>query len=722
MAALASLAWSPSARADTSAVAEPSYSNSKLDTRDASGVTHGTQSTLDQRYRLNLDESIFPLVKLGLGGIYDWALTSGTTEGLRTDQDSRRWTAFAHLRAGDPILSGALDYDRSQQSAASTTAGVRSAQSPLVREVYAAALGWRPADLPTVDLRLSRAHLFDEARLASDQRTDELFLSSTYRPSRALDLGYSLRFSDVTDQLHLLEQKELVNAARFTWSDKVLSDRGTAYVSYSIANRRSDASVTGTGGVVPTLQVATAGLSLVEAFPATPDRDTLTPNPALVDGETTLSAGLDLGFAPTLAGDLAFRDLGASFGVTLTSVNAVYVYVDRQLPPEVARGVAWAAYTSNDNVLWTPLPLVGPVAFGLFANRFEIPVARTDARFVKVVAKPLTTAVTTDRQWANILVTEAQFLLVLPGDQVQRHVTTTGGQLSATGKYVILRNPVLTFDSSLFVTHQDDPARLTWSVLNGLSFSRRLTAVYGLSARVDRSDTQVAGGHESENRASAALSADFLPTLGGGLTYSGRLGQTRLGTAFSNGVSAFARADLYTGVSVSSNASLNVGQNELRQTTNSTSLAASATLNPHPTTAFTGAYALSRSSITGGLAPAHSDTSSRVDGTVSFTPAPALYLAAGASHYVTGGAGTTLANVGLNLSPFPRGDLQARFSYSDSLDTSSSLRQRIWGPSLRWNIRRGWFADASYTVNLTRTPALETTTKTFFVSLVLALR
>jgi hypothetical protein len=63
-----------------------------------------------------------------------------------------------------------------------------------------------------------------------------------------------------------------------------------------------------------------------------------------------------------------------------------------------------------------------------------------------------------------------------------------------------------------------------------------------------------------------------------------------------------------------------------------------------------------------------------------------------------------------------------RFSYNEALDTGSDLRTRIWGPSLRWNVRTGLHADVGYTESDNRTPALDVRTKTFFASLTLLYR
>ncbi len=153
---------------------------------------------------------------------------------------------------------------------------------------------------------------------------------------------------------------------------------------------------------------AVAGLSAVETFPATPEHVTLAPNPPLVDGDTTASAGIQLGWAPAAAGDSAPRDVGVELTAG-AAVDQIRVWVDRALPLEVSSAYAWSAYSSEDDVAWTPIALTGPAQFGAVAARFEIPITRTQARYLKAVARPLPAGFSIGQPaFASVLVTEVQ--------------------------------------------------------------------------------------------------------------------------------------------------------------------------------------------------------------------------------------------------------------------------------------------------------------------------
>jgi len=80
------------------------------------------------------------------------------------------------------------------------------------------------------------------------------------------------------------------------------------------------------------------------------------------------------------------------FADAITPVSLVYVWVDKALPAQVSGAFGWTAYRSDDNVDWVPVPLAGPVTFGAFDNRFEIPIEGTRSRYLKVVTRPLALA------------------------------------------------------------------------------------------------------------------------------------------------------------------------------------------------------------------------------------------------------------------------------------------------------------------------------------------
>jgi hypothetical protein len=701
--------------------------NSTSTTTDAAGnVSHQSSSIFTQQYRLSLAEQIYPQLHLDLGGTYNWLLGNTTADGTRTDLDAKTWTGQGRLTVGSQTLSGTLSYDRQEQGSSTGTNGQVFRAPDVVRETYLASAGWHPSDLPSLDLRVGRTNNYDKARISLDTSVDEALVAMRYSPSRQLDLRYTARYTNPIDHLHLTETQEVANSGTVSWSDRMLDGRLTTTLIYSIGTRNTRIVANGPGGTVFTQQFPIAGLSVVETLP-TPERITLNPNPALIDGDTNTSAGLDLGFTPSTSGDVAAREAGVQFADTSTPVNLLYLWVDRNVPQEIAAAFTFDVWRSDDNTTWTRVNLAAPpsggaaVQFSLVQNRFEIGIEEVRARYLKVVMRPLGAGVTTDQRFAHILVTELQPYRVVLASLAARSTTDTSGNLNTTAKYIIQRSWNLAYDFSAFIAHASGFSRETYSILNGLSTSRRLSPTVGMSARLDRSDS---GGtsteHEALSRASASLTFDPLPTLGGGGTYSVTLSQKGR-NAVTNGVSGFARADLYQGITVTTNGSVNYGENDAGQTVKGALFGAAASITPHRTFSLTGSYNYTTSTATGGgLAESH-DSNGQVQATASFSPFRALYLASSVTRYVSGRPPSTLASFSGGFSPFPGGDLVLRFGYNETYDQSTGTRSRQYGPTARWNIRPSAYLDLNYSLENSSSPALSTNVRAFTANLTIAL-
>ncbi len=289
-----------------------------------------------QRYQLNLDKQFYPFLNLNALGQYEWVPGWTTVDGVESSVNYNRWNVFAALVVGPPMLNATPYYSRRQEYTVFEVAGVGSSSPTLVNQAYGVYAGWTPAGLPLLNLRVGRNENFDGAGNLVDTRTDEVSLNATYVEVENLLLRYSLRWSDFSNNLTGVESQDLAQGAQVTWSASTLDCRFQTALSYTVGYRSTQLVSTG-GGNVSLQQFPIAGLSLVETFPSLPNLGTLLPNPALIDGDTVAGAGINLGFAPALAGDQNFRDLGLQFANTVTPVNLLWLWVDRQLPPDVVR-------------------------------------------------------------------------------------------------------------------------------------------------------------------------------------------------------------------------------------------------------------------------------------------------------------------------------------------------------------------------------------------------
>lgn len=702
---------------------EPSYAGTTTFTTDETGrTTRAEQLAFAQRYRLVLDRQLYPNLRFSGGGLYDWTLGAGETPLGSSDLDQRSWSGFARLALTSDLVTGGAAYDRRESSTDLGLVGAPLSAPTLVRESYSLAGSWKPEGLPGVDLRVARAHTFERGGVGVDGTLDEAILKVGHRLESRLELEYLGRYGHPQDARSGTESHDLTQTARASYGRGFRADRGSMYASYSLQHHLGRTVAAGVGGEVATQAFPAGGLSLVEPLDsATPAFVTLNPNPALVDGDLSTPAGLDLGFAVSLAGDNRRRDLGVAMPNAQAEVNEIRVTVDAPLPAGIWDRISWSAYRSDDNVTWTAIRAEAPADdFEPFSGRFEIDIPPTRARYLKVVARPLLPAVTTDSRFSAVRVTEVQVFQVLPAEAVRGTTSLLSGTFNGSARYLLARNPGLAYDVSLLGGH--DRVGTTYTVVNGLSLAQRLGRTVALTARADRSDSGDTNGHVGQFRLTSSLSADPIPTAGAALTYSGQATQRDAGWSFVNALTLVNRLDPYEGVSLSANGTYSLLTPEVGGRTQSRLAGASLSVTPHPKLALTGSYTYARSDVEApGPGPDVASEQQRVEGTVSVTPVPALFASASLSRVIAGATPATLTNVALNVSPFPRGDLLLRVQYNETLDTGVDQRLRLLGPSLRWNVRRGAYLDVSYTYSETRSPVLDTSSRALFASFVATL-
>jgi len=700
-----------------SASVEPDYTYSTTRSSDATGaITTSSTTEVAQHYRLGLDESLFPRLRLLGFGLLEKTLDWTTTAGSTTRSDDLRKNLSAHLSLTPDLLAAEVGYDRREESSGVSTSSIRT---DLVNEVYSAHAGWRPTGLPALDVTLSRTNQFDPPHRVQDDSTDTAIVSASYSDVKQLDLRYTIEYSDADIRLSETETTALTNTARATYTDSFDAGRTSLFAAYLVQNQVESTTVNGANGTVSTQQFPFAGLSLVENTTTLPVSDTLNPNPALIDNNTAVSASLDIGFAPSFSGDNNLRDVGVQFVDALTKVNTIYLWVDRQLPLNVSSRYSFSVYQSDDNGRWTPINVTAPVVFGIFLNRFEITIAQTQARYLKVVTQPLPATVTTDPRFTNVLVTEIQTYLVQPASALRGQFTSTTQTANATLHRQILAEPGLAYDGSAVYSVQQGGA--SYFLTNGLTLHQPLRPALDLTARVARQDSDVGAGHVGGFQYSASLAARPLPTLLHNLTYNGQWNHSTLGDAVQNAWTLLNRIALYRGVDVLAMMSYLINRDERGVTTEGPTVTANLALSPHPALAISGSYLFTEAVASGGGQAQTTSETERVDGNLTFQPFSALYVAAGLSRLIKGVLPTTLLNLGINFSPFPGGAVVLQSSYIQSLDTASNATSRLAGVSVRWNIRSGSYLDLGYALTDSNSSVQVLDTRSLTASLFLSI-
>ena len=666
---------------------DESYSHTEEKTTDPAGNTQRfVNDQLAQRYRLTLDRSFFPLLRFNGGGLFE------QLDAWSPHSRSRTESAFANLNLNGPVLSGGAGYNYRIEK----TSALGGQPSAFVIENPSLFANWRPG--PVFSVRLSRPHNYDTAHVVEDVVTNLAIFNATYVPVTHVDLLYTASYSEPIDRLHETDTTSIAQTARVNYANTFNGGTTAVAGGANFADQHLRVSSSGPGGTIATQQAPFAGLSLVEIFPALPTQDTLVVNPAVIDGNTTASAGLDLGFSVTLAGDTNPRDIGAQFPDLLSKVNTLYLWVDRELPAQVAGAFRWTVFQSDDNLRWTEVPIVGPVVFGLFQTRFEITIPVTAARYLKVVTRPLELPVTLDKRFRDIFVTELQlFLLTAAGAEGWRSNNRT--VLNASARTQVF-SPNLYYDFTGILTRAAAPGAdpvQTWLLTNGLSYSRKLSPVWLVNARAARQDQSSGGSHEGLFLVSALVAATPLPTLSHSLVYSGQTISNAQGFGTSNTLSFFNRATPYRGIGLLAGALATLVTSPSGQKLRSNVLTFNASVQPNPRLTLGGTYGHADTTLTGGGAPDSKSATNRIDGNISFNPVPAFYVAAAISRIITRPRPQTLASGTLSFSPFSGGDLQLAVTYSETRQEPGSI-SRLLVPSLRWNIRPGTLVSVSYSV------------------------
>ena len=700
-----------------SGLLEFNYNIFSSKTTDASGVTTKfNTNTYNPRLTLSVNTDIFPKLNLNAGGTFEKTISilSGDQENTKTALT--RFTPYIYLTLKDPLYEASIGYNRREDTLKVTD----TPRFTLINDDYLANLRWRPEGLPSIETRFERTNTYDERRQVLDTTKDYISLLARYG-YKGLDIRYQGSYTDTDQKLSLVETKDMLHTAWLSYSNSFFNRRVSVSASYNIDYEQIKTSTsapgTGGGGTVSIQLFPLAGLSLNDN---TISPLTLPANPALIDGNLTASAGINIGLPP-LGGDTRTRHMGLDFFAP-TEVSQLLVWVDRDLSsaPAIVNFFSWDVFISSDNVNWTHWAgPINPAPFGPFQNSFEIDFPNVTTRFIRVVTRPLTLAVPGASSFPDIFITELQSFLrqtvggtVNPGKK-SLTITRTTQNIYFDSKTRILDIPTLFYELDYFYTRLDPDGQMRYTVSNGFSVNHTFTQFLSGRARVARED----GEEQKERRAAwiydAALEVTPLRTYTERLVFSGRdetIGGRRNNT---NSLILYNIAQLYKGLDVN----LNIGQifskDQSGLKTNETDFQILATVIPHPALNMTVSYKYSIIDLSGGSSANGSGNQQTGEFILSYRPFTTLFVVATIDLSTTPTQGTVVTqNYGFNWSPFPDGALQFRFFYNENLSTGG-IKERIINPGVRWNITKRSYLDLSYQRS-TNTSVSQKTEENFF--------
>ncbi len=715
---LAAALCAPRASADDiSLMVEPRYDAANREFTDQSGSrTTVSDRTLVQGYRLSLDRTLLPGLRFsGMGLLEDRKqLGAGAAGGFRTTG------ANGNLGFGTRILGGNAGYShREERDRLSGSQGAR------LNDMYSLALGWAPEGAPSMSLRLNRSDVYDRARLLQDTTTDQAGLSARWVPDTRRRVDAGLSYSSLMDHLNGATARTYGGSMLAGWNDTIFGGRTSASASYSLAAKTSETVATGEGGIVSTQQLPAPGygLSSIDEVTANPGLTTLERNAALVDGNMTASANVNIGYRASVTGDTRLRELGAEFPDASSEVNVVAVWVDRQLRENVTAALAmnWAVFRSDDNINWTPVALAGRAFSPPFENRFDIPIQPTAARFLKVVTRPLAAGITVEDQYADIFVTELQFYRRTPAADVRGRTGDVMNQVNVSGRTPIPAVSGLAHDFSGIARRSDGfgdqarPSMTVGAITNGLSLVRKLSPSTLWSSRVMHQDTYDTRGYDGSLAWASSLGLRPIETFSNTLSYSGSLRHGIQGVSLQNSVSVLNRAQVYRWFGVDTTAGGSVTSGGTTGSLQSGQVTVTGNLVPHRFLNLSGGWRLRR---TWGAVESRAQSA---EAAAAFSPTQSTSISASVIRIIEGPRPTTLGSVSLGLSPFQGGALELRFTASRSLDSTAEQISTVIAPGMRWNIRTGWYFDVGYNFLDLEAPTGRTRTRELSASLLAVL-
>ncbi len=690
---------------------ESTYSFLNSSTTDASGNTIKTSTqAFIERFQLDINTEIFPNLKLRAGGVIrgQWAVFDDKTNDIVTRTILLDLNPYFDLTLQTPLYKVDVGYNRRQ----GIVDVLNQSKTTLINNEYYTILGWWPEGLPSIDAQIRRTDLFDIKKSSVDVKEDFISLNPQYR-YEGLQVQYYGTYLHTRNDLLDLDVWQYTHTGRVSYAGSFFNNRVALNTNYNILNQETKTEATGKG-FVSTQVFANNGLSKIDDI-TTPL--TLDPNPALIDGNTTASAGIDL----VSNVPLVKRQMGLDL-LNPTEVNQLFVWVDRELTPAIVSSFSWQLFTSNDNLNWVPKAITN-VVFATFQNRFEITFSTVATRYIKVVTTPLlrNPLVPTD-----IFVTELQAFIQVPATDVKGKVSRTSQLYDLDVKTRILDTPFLSYELYYLFNRLDlsgQSGQQRYDLINSLSANHRFSEVFSGKARVGiENSTQFIDQKSLAYFYDATVIADPLRTLHNSLVFYGREEQINGRPNDTNSILLYNTAQLYQGVDVNLNGG--VVFRKLEDGGNGRDFLVNLQANIVPNKKVT--LGLNYSNIisrrTGGDQGSSSTSTQTLDFSLSYNPFRTLNLFAFVQYLnETGQKGRVLQNYAINWSPFPDGALQFNIIYNENFRTDDHLVERIFQPNIRYNFSKRSYIELSYQLIRSKSDIqdikshlLSTTLKLFF--------
>ncbi len=675
------------ARADSvGARMEFDYTGSDMESEDkTTGVLSEIKSdTWGQKYHLNVAKSIFPNIQFNGGGIFDRDVTNSTIDDVERESIMTNSRPFFDLTLRTPLYSAGAGFSKREEK---TETQDLPGQSK-VNEQYNAMFGWRPADLPSIEMRVEKINLYDKEHLLADTTTTSGFMNCNYSRNN-LSLQYRPSFQKSSIRLDGVETKSMANNGRATYGNSFFNDRISFYTGLTVSRLHADTMANGSG-LLSNPIFPFKGLFVLDDLLS---QGTLPEAQALVDGNLVDDSGVNLGL-PGIGDDRRSRNMGLDFGNDV-EVNRLLLWVDRQLPSAIASSFSWEIYTSADNLNWRLHATVFPASFDAFQNFFDIDFPATTVRYVRVTVRPLAISVPGATDFPNIVVTELQAFIRKPATALAGSSSASSQVYNMDVRSRLWDGHELYHEFSYFLATSDPGSQRRMTLSNAMAASRRFSPIFSGSMRLAREELEEKLKSGQANVYNVSLRADPLRTLNHSLLFSGRRELMESESMDRDAVFLQNWAELYPGLDIYLHSGLIDQRQGNGEKDTSTVINYGATMTPHRTMTVTLSGSDNSTRMSGGERPEATKKDKRWDVGASFRPFETVYLVAAVGSLTQENRRDTLKNFAVNWSPFPYGTLRFGFAYNQEFHTEDESVLTTIQPSMRWEISRRILLDVS---------------------------
>ena len=683
-----------------------SYTNSdnKVKIKSTGEKIDSQSNTFEQRYNFALTKTIYPLLSFAGGASFQQTKTESKAEGVKSTLEERILRPYGQLALNNPLFPAGINFSRTQRD--EITTGAPNIES--TRDEWGSNLGWKPIGLPEIDLRFNQIHTYDHPKTIDEVQNS--YAVDTNYSWETLLANYSYSRIDVDNRLVDFDTVNQTHFGRLQYSHSLFDERLSFSTSYRI---RYNIFKFSPANEAASSEVALQRSQGLFSFDNTPEAapPALSVNNALIDGNLTASTGIDIG----LDGDEnTLTNIGIDFGFAV-NVDQIRVWVDRPLSTPVANYFSWAVYTSPDNTdnsTWNLVATVSPARFATFDNRFEIPFSRVKTRFIKVVTRPLLPTVPDASNFAHIFVTEIQAFNTVSGPEVDNKITELEHKYDFSASVKVSDQTNVGYNFNFFYSSLDPSDQEVIRQTNAIFGNHVFNRIFSTSAVLSRDDDTEDHEDTVIYNYGIFLRGAYLPTFNQTLAFSGRSEKQEDDSSDDIALTLRNNAILYRGWS----AFFDSGFNWVRALASDQKqrvifLRAGTNFEPNRRVTMNLNYVLRE------FIDPKQPSQYNLNLDLFLLPFDTLSLSANLQWVKTLGPLRNFQSYVANWSPFPDGDLQFVFAYSESYRSEDDARDRNLGPGLTWNIGRHFSLQLAYNFITSKNNAQEVESNRLFANL-----